>query len=87
MAFMGGSPFAMARDIVAGYIALNSNTIKRFTPVELQQLRFELEKVQTTVRCEQPLQDDHEALQLRNRKLNRITGAIRIIEALQTRKH
>lgn len=87
MAFMGGSPFAMARDIVAGYIALNSNTIKRYTPVELQQLRFELERVQTTIRGEQPPQDDHEALQFKNRKLGRITAAIRIIEALQTRRH
>jgi len=87
MAFMGGSPFAMARDIVAGYITLNSTSMKRLTPPELSQLRFELEKVQTSIRCEQLAQDDQEALQFKNRKLSRITSALRMIEFGQKKRY
>jgi hypothetical protein len=87
MAFMGGSAYAMARDIIAGYILMTSSTIKRYNHAELGQLKFELERAQTTIRSEQPAQDDQEALQFRNRKLTRITGAIRMIDAFLTKKH
>ena len=87
MAFMGGSPFAMARDIVAGYITLNSTSMKRLTPPELSQLRFELEKVQNSIRCEQLAQDDQEALQFKNRRLSRLTSALRMIEFGQKKRY
>ena len=87
MAFMGGSPFAMARDIVAGYVTLNSTSMKRLTPPELIQLKFELEKVQTSIRCEQLAQDDQEALQFKNRRLSRLTSALRMIEFGQKKRY
>ena len=85
--FMGGSAWAMARDIVEGYILVTSATIKRYTNPDLQKLKFELERFQTTLRSEQISQEDVQALQLRNRKLSRITSTLRVIEGFLSKKH
>ncbi|OGF66884.1 MAG: hypothetical protein A2Y62_01420 [Candidatus Fischerbacteria bacterium RBG_13_37_8] len=85
-AFMGGSAWAMARDIVEGYILVTSSTIKRYTNPDLQKLKFELERFQTTLRIEQIPQEDVQAIQLRNRKLGRITATLRVIEGSMSKK-
>ena len=43
--FIGGSAYAMSHDIAEGMILINANVIKKFTPEELRQLSFELDKV------------------------------------------
>ena len=79
--FIGGSAYAMARDVAEGMILVNTNMFRKFTPAELKQLTFELDKVQKEARAEQPPQDDTQAIQKRGRKLSRITTAMNITNA------
>ena len=84
--FIGGSAYAMSRDIAEGLILVNANNFKKFTVAELKQLSFELDKVQKEARSEQPLGEDTQAIQKRGRKLGRITTALQIINQAMTRK-
>jgi transposase len=84
--FIGGSAYAMSRDIAEGMILVNTNTFKKFSTVELKQLAFELDKVQKEARSEQPAGDDTQAIQKRGRKLGRITTALQIISQSMIRK-
>jgi hypothetical protein len=79
MPYMGGSAFAMARDVGEGYILLNHTTLKRMTGEELKQLRFEIERLLTGLRSEQPSLSDMSALQTRNRKMSRLNSAVSMI--------
>lgn len=79
--FVGGSAYAMSHDIAEGMILINTNALKKFSPEELRQLSFELDKVQKEVRAEQPPGDDTQAIQRRGRKLSRITQALIMINA------
>ena len=80
MSFLGGSAYAMARDISEGYILMNPTLMKKLTNPELQQLRFELEKNVRDARATQPPGDDVMAQQQRNRKILRIQQAMTMIE-------
>jgi hypothetical protein len=84
--FMGGSAYAMARDIGEGLILVNANTFKKFEPAELKQLGFELDKLQKETRSDQPAAEDTQAIQKRGRKLGRITTALQIIHSAMVRK-
>ena len=77
--FMGGSAPAMARQIADGVTLVTSNTLKRFTAEQLGMLDFELDKKVREARAEQPSLDDIQALQTRNRRIQRIEGARRVI--------
>ncbi len=79
MAFIGGSAYAMARDVGEGYILLNVNVLKRLNPEELKALRFEIDRVLTTLRGEQHSLDDVAAIQQKNRKLSRLTAGVALI--------
>lgn len=83
--FVGGSAYAMSKDIAEGYILLNAAILKKFTEVELTQLRHELEKVQKEIRGEQPPQNDLAAIQKRGRKISRISSALLILNTLRKR--
>jgi hypothetical protein len=82
--FIGGSAYAMSRDIAEGLILVNANTFKKYTVAELKQLGFELDKVQKDIRAEQPAGDDTQAIQKKGRKLSRITTALQIINSAMT---
>jgi hypothetical protein len=84
--FMGGSAYAMARDIGEGLILVNANTFKKFETSEMKQLTFELDKLQKEVRADQPAAEDTQAIQKRGRKLGRITTALQIIHGAMIRK-
>ena len=84
--FIGGSAYAMSRDIAEGLVLVNANVLKKFAPVELKQLTFELDRVQKEVRAEQPPGDDTQAIQKRGRKLSRITSAMQIINLAMMKK-
>jgi hypothetical protein len=79
MSFLGGSAYAMARDMGEGYILLNSTMLRRLAGDELKQLRFEVERLLTSLRAEQPAADDSQAIQGRNRKISRLNSAITMI--------
>ena len=84
--FIGGSAYSMSRDIVEGLFLVNANTFKKFTPAELKQLSFELDKVQKEIRAEQPSGEDTQAIQKRGRKLSRITVALQVINQSMLKK-
>ena len=78
--FSGGSAYGMAGQICEGYIVVNPLNLKRMSRLELGQLQFELKKLITDLRGEQPALNDTQALQLRNRKLSRVRQAMQVIE-------
>ncbi len=84
--FIGGSAYAMSRDIAEGMILINANVLKKFATEELRLLSFELDKVQKEIRAEQPAADDTQAIQKRGRKLSRITQALMMINAAKMKK-
>jgi hypothetical protein len=77
--FIGGSPFTMVRDLGEGYILLAESQLKKFTVPELDQLRLELEKQTREMRGSPPPQDQPQEIQVHQRKLMRLTGALRMI--------
>jgi hypothetical protein len=79
--FIGGSAFAMARDVAEGLILLNDSQLKKFTPSELQQLLFELDKLVKDARGEAVDQEDVPAIQKKNRRISRIVSAVNIIKS------
>ncbi|HSM50172.1 MAG TPA: hypothetical protein VLA75_02085 [Thermoanaerobaculia bacterium] len=83
--FPGGSAWAMAKDIAEGYVLCTERTFQRFAAGELDQLAFEIDRMQRDVRGNQPALDDLPALQVRNRKLQRLSGAIAMLRAYQQR--
>jgi len=83
--FMGGSAYAMSRDIAEGYVLLNATLLKSYTESELMQLRQQLEKVQREIRADQPASDDVQAIQKRGRKISRISSALLILDTRRKR--
>ena len=81
MAFLGGSAYAMARDVSEGYILLNLMLLRRLSAEELKQLRFEVERLLTGIRGEQPSLDNILAVQSRNRKISRLNSAVFMINS------
>ena len=79
MAFLGGSAFAMARDICEGFVLVNPTLLKRMTDDELRQVRFEIDRILTGIRSEQYPLEDQNALQHRNRRITRLNSAVAMI--------
>jgi hypothetical protein len=83
--FLGGSAYAMSRDIAEGYVLLSAALLKSFSASELMQLRQQLEKVQREIRADQPASDDVQAIQRRGRKISRISSALLVLDTLRKR--
>lgn len=81
--FPGGSAYAMARDIGEGYQAVTARTFQRMTRADLDKLTFEMKRLLTDVRGKQPPIDDHQAVQQRNRKIQRLNTAMTILRAFR----
>jgi hypothetical protein len=77
--FMGGSAPAMAGQVADGFLLLNINSLKGYTPGDLTLLKIEMEKLQREARSVTPPQDDAAANQARNRKINRLGTAIQLV--------
>jgi hypothetical protein len=77
--FMGGSAPAMANQIAEGFILLSANTLRGFSPGDLNLLRTELDKLQRDARAEVPPADDALANQARNRRIARLASAMQIV--------
>lgn len=84
--FPGGSAYAMARDIGEGFLLVTDRTYARLLATELQQLAFEIDRALREVRGQQPPLDDQAALQQRNRKIQRLNGALTILRSHQQRQ-
>jgi len=84
--FMGGSAFGMAGQVADGYTLVTAVQLKRLTADEMGQLQFELERLARDLRAEQVPLDDIPALQAKNRRLSRITGAMQVIQAARAKR-
>ena len=78
--FLGGSAYAMARQIAEGFMLVSQTTLRRLTRHDLTQLQLEIQKILTDERANQPAPDDVKALQARNRKISRISNASQVIQ-------
>jgi hypothetical protein len=77
--FMGGSAPAMANQVAEGFILLSANSLKGFSPGDLNLLRTELDKLAREARSEVPPPDDALANQGRNRRIARLNSAMQIV--------
>jgi len=85
-AFPSGSAWAMARDISEGYIMVTELTYRRLTSPELDKLSFELGRLLRDLRAEQPDLADTLAVQKRNRRIQRINGAVVMLRAFRLKR-
>lgn len=76
----------MVRDIAEGYLLLTERSFQRMRPEELHQLGFELERRVRAVRGTQPAIDDTAEVQARQRRLQRLTGAQRMLRAYRVKR-
>jgi len=86
MAFQGGSAYAMAKDVAEGYVLVTERIFKTMSRPELDQLAFELDRHLRELRGDQPSLDDIPAIQQRQRKMQRINGALTVIRSFRTRQ-
>ncbi|MCB1008928.1 MAG: hypothetical protein KDB94_08535 [Acidobacteria bacterium] len=84
--FPGGSAYAMAKDIAEGFLLVTERTFARFAPPELVQLQFEMDRALRDIRGAQPPIDDLQAVQQRNRKIQRLNGALSMLRAYKQRR-
>jgi hypothetical protein len=83
---MGGSAVAMAAQVAEGYALISAVQLKRVTDPELDQLQQELEKTMRDLRVQIIPQDDIAAIQGKNRKMTRITGAMQQIQMTRAKR-
>lgn len=69
----------MANQVAEGFILLSLNSLKGFTPGDLNLLRTELDKLQREARSEVPPADDALANQSRNRRIARLASAMQVV--------
>lgn len=84
--FLGGSAWAMAKDIAEGYILVTDRTYRKLDAGELDKLAFELDRILREARGEPAPADDVAAMQTRNRRLARLTGALSMLRSHQQRR-
>jgi hypothetical protein len=76
----------MAKDVAEGYVLITERTFHRFDAGQLDQLGFELERALRDQRGEPVDAEDPQAVQQKNRKLSRLTGAITMLRGHQQRR-
>jgi hypothetical protein len=83
--FMGGSAWAMAGQIGDGFILCSDRTWARMDRPDLEKLAFELDKLLRETRSQITVGEDTQAIQQKQRKLSRLTGALGMLRSYQSR--
>jgi hypothetical protein len=86
MGFPSGSAYSMARDIAEGYTLVTERTFRTMTRGDLDQLGFEIERHMRELRGDQPPLDDMAAIQLRNRRLQRLNSAVQVLRSFRMKQ-
>jgi hypothetical protein len=86
MAFPGGSAYAMVRDIAEGYVLITERSFRAMTRADLDQLVFELDRHLRELRGDQPAGADIPAIQLRNRRIQRLNSAMVVLRSFRARQ-
>jgi hypothetical protein len=84
--FPGGSAWAMAKEVADGVVLVTERTFQRFDAGQLEKLAFELDRALRDARGEAVALEDIQAIQLKNRKLSRLTGALTMLRSYQQRR-
>lgn len=86
MSFLGGSAFAMARDISEGYHLVTERTFRSMNRAEVDQLAFEIDRLLREVRGAPAPLDDLMALKARNRKIQRLNTVIMVLRTYRQKR-
>jgi hypothetical protein len=86
MGFPGGSAYAMTRDIAEGYTLVTERTFRSLTAADLDKLVFEMDRHLRELRGDQPSLDDIPAIQLRNRRIQRLNQALLVLRSFRGRQ-
>jgi hypothetical protein len=70
-----------ASEVAEGYLTLNPVSLKKYETHELDALQKELERLSRDLRGQVVPQQETEAIQLKNRKLLRLSQATSVIQA------
>jgi hypothetical protein len=76
----------MAKDVAEGFILVTERTFMRFERAQLDQLAFELDRAMREVRGEAVPLEDLAAIQVKNRKLTRLTSALSVLKGVVQRR-
>jgi len=84
--FQGGSAFNMVQSVAEGYIILTERTFKSYKPNDLTEFLFEADKLLREIRGAQAAPGDQDAVQKRQRKMQRLQQALTIANAVRSRR-
>jgi hypothetical protein len=84
-AFLGGSAYAMVRDVAEGYIIATELTFKKFQAADFQQFGFEADKLLREIRGTVAATGDVDATQKRQRRMQRLQQAMTIAQNVRSR--
>jgi hypothetical protein len=85
MAIPGGSAFGYARDIAEGFQVVTERSFKVLTKPEMDQLAFEIDRSLRDIRAEQVPVDDLAMIQAKNRKIQRLNGAMMMMRGYRAK--
>ena len=83
--FLGGSAYNMVRELADGFIIITERTFKTYKPQELTDFQMEAERYLRDVRGAQAPPGEQEAIQKRQRRLQRLQQAITVANAVRSR--
>lgn len=75
----------MAKDIAEGHVLPTERVIRRLNRAELDKLVHEVDRKLRELRGETPDADDTAALQLRNRRIQRLRGVLTMVQGVRSR--
>jgi hypothetical protein len=85
MSIPGGSAFNYARDVAEGYHVVTERSFKGLTRAEMDLLAFEMDRSLRDIRAEQVPSDDLPMIQAKNRKIQRLNGAMMMMRGYRQR--
>jgi hypothetical protein len=84
--FLGGSAYNMVRELADGFIIVTERTFKIYKPQDLTDFQMDAERYLREIRSAQAPAGDQEAIQKRQRRLQRLQQAITVANAVRSRK-
>jgi len=85
-AFLGGSAYAMVRDISEGFIIANELTFRKFRPDDFAAFSFEADKLLREIRGTVVPVGDIEGTKKRHRRMQRLQQAMTIANNARARQ-
>jgi hypothetical protein len=85
MAIPGGSAFGYARDIGEGFQVVTERSFKVLSKAEMDSLAFEIDRALRDIRAGQVPADDLLMIKAKNRKIQRLAGALSMMRSYRTK--